>query len=108
LFLLPNIEYPPDFGARSIPPATSTQALVGGTAEINCVPNGAPIPTIRWKKLNSTLDVVMSDERFAINPTTGTLKILNIKKTDVGLYQCIATNKLGTAERVGELKVNGK
>ena len=82
--------------------------MTGGTAEINCVANGAPIPTIRWKKLNATLDVVMSDERFTINPTTGTLRISKVKKADAGLYQCIATNKLGTAERVGELKVNGE
>ena len=100
-------EYAPDFGARSIPPATSTQALIGGRAVINCVPNGAPVPTVYWKKLNTTLDVISTDSRFSKN-AAGSLEITNIKKSDAGLYKCIATNKLGSDERVGELKVNGK
>lgn len=99
-------EYAPDFGARSIPPATSTQALIGGRAVINCVPNGAPVPTVYWKKLNTTLDVISTDSRFSKN-AAGSLEITNIRKSDAGLYKCIATNKLGSDERVGELKVNG-
>lgn len=100
-------EYAPDFGARSIPPAQSTQALIGGQAVINCVPNGAPVPTVYWKKLNTTEDVISMDSRFTRN-AAGSLKISNVKKSDAGLYKCVATNKLGTAERIGELKVNGK
>lgn len=107
LFFLKFLEYAPDFGARSIPPAISTQALIGGRAVINCVPNGAPVPTVYWKKLNTTLDVISMDSRFSKN-AAGSLEITNVKKSDAGLYKCIATNKLGSDERVGELKVTGK
>ncbi|XP_066930934.1 contactin-4-like isoform X2 [Clytia hemisphaerica] len=101
------VEYAPDFKKQSsIPPATSTQALIGGTAIINCVPNGAPVPKVYWKKLNTTLDVVTFDPRVR-QTSIGSLEIRDIKKSDEGIYVCVATNKLGTDEAAGELKVNG-
>ena len=51
--------------------------------------------------------MISTDSRFSKN-AAGSLEITNIKKSDAGLYKCIATNKLGSDERVGELKVNGK
>ena len=81
--------------------------MIGGTAIINCVANGAPVPEVYWKKLNTTLDVVTFDPRFT-KTSTGSLEIRDIKKSDEGIYVCVAKNKLGSDEAAGELKVNGK
>lgn len=101
------LEIPAGFGASSIPPFASTTALVGGSAEINCVPSGAPKPTIKWRKLNTTTDVISEDERYTVLPT-GTLKIVNIKRSDAGQYECVASNKLRTVRKSGKLVVHGK
>ncbi|CBY16272.1 unnamed protein product, partial [Oikopleura dioica] len=46
-----------------------------------------------------------SVDRYFYNTTDSTLKILNIKRKDRGLYRCITFNKYGLRETVHQLKV---
>ncbi|XP_065673507.1 contactin-4 isoform X1 [Hydra vulgaris] len=98
------LETPAAFGPLSTSPAETTHAVVGGFAQIFCIPTGAPKPTITWKKINDTTEILKTSDKYTILPT-GTLKINNIKLSDSGIYECTAKNRLGSATRSGVLEV---
>ena len=100
-------EMAPNFGAQSIPPAEWTHAIIGDKADIFCVPSGAPKPSVKWVKNNNKNYIIQNHRRFIILPS-GTLRIVNIRKSDQGRYNCVASNKLGTKTKGGELLVTGK
>ncbi|XP_016897412.1 roundabout homolog 2-like isoform X2 [Cynoglossus semilaevis] len=68
---------------------------VGDTASFECQPpRGHPEPTTFWRKDKSRLD--LKDDRITIR--AGKLTISNTKKTDVGIYVCVASNMVGERE----------
>ncbi|GFU00986.1 hemicentin-1 [Nephila pilipes] len=65
---------------------------------INCKASGKPIPTISWMKSEGKgIDgfVAVSASETLHLPSNGSLIIENVKKSDEGLYQCLATNSVG-------------
>ncbi|XP_075046491.1 roundabout homolog 3 isoform X4 [Mixophyes fleayi] len=59
---------------------------------MECIPpRGHPEPTISWKKEN----VRISDKDERITIRGGKLMISNTRKTDAGMYICVATNMVG-------------
>ncbi|XP_072769921.1 roundabout homolog 2-like isoform X3 [Nerophis lumbriciformis] len=68
---------------------------VGETATLECQPpRGHPEPTTFWRKDKTRLD--LKDDRITVRG--GKLTISNTKKTDVGIYVCVAANMVGERE----------
>ncbi|KAL8173785.1 UNVERIFIED_CONTAM: Roundabout 2 [Gekko kuhli] len=64
----------------------------GEPAVMECIPpRGHPEPTISWKK-NS---VRISDKEERITIRGGKLMMSNTRKSDAGMYICVATNMVG-------------
>ncbi|KAK2879707.1 roundabout homolog 2-like isoform X2 [Channa argus] len=68
---------------------------VGETASLECQPpRGHPEPTTFWRKDMARLD--LKDDRISVRG--GKLTISNTKKSDAGIYVCVATNMVGERE----------
>uniref|UniRef100_A0A7N8YE87 Roundabout homolog 2-like n=1 Tax=Mastacembelus armatus TaxID=205130 RepID=A0A7N8YE87_9TELE len=68
---------------------------VGETATLECQPpRGHPEPTTFWRKDMARLD--LKDDRITVRG--GKLTISNTKKSDAGIYVCVAANMVGERE----------
>ncbi|XP_064896697.1 roundabout homolog 4 isoform X4 [Columba livia] len=73
-------------------------ATVGQALELDCVPpSGHPEPRVTWKKDGVTLDV--SGGRYVV--TEGKLRVMPARRSDSGLYVCVAANAAGERESRG-------
>ncbi|XP_072316546.1 roundabout homolog 2 isoform X1 [Eucyclogobius newberryi] len=71
---------------------TDAVVAAGEPAILECVPpRGHPEPTIYWRKDKSRIDD--KDDRITIRG--GKLMISNSRKSDAGMYICVATNMVG-------------
>ena len=104
-----NLNRPPVF---TIEPNSTIIAVKGRSVTLNCNVDGNPPPRVDWTR-NGKPVPSPADTRRLILPS-GSLhitKIINYRgnKPDVGVYQCIATNKVGTTvSRKVKLSVAGK
>ena len=73
-----------------------------GSASFQCSVTGNPEPVVVWSKLNSQSETKLP----AVSE--GKMRLLNVKGSDSGVYQCSATNILGKALAVARLTINGK
>lgn len=73
-------------------PATATP--VGRKAELKCIADGYPRPSIMWKR---EYDAIMPSGGHAHSGNV--LTILSVSKADRGTYYCIAENEVGKADR---------
>ncbi|CAB3409875.1 unnamed protein product [Caenorhabditis bovis] len=64
---------------------------------IRCVANGNPRPSYRWKKDGKAFEPAMFPEKVVQKPGEGSLVFSRLDETDVGVYQCEASNSNGTA-----------
>uniref|UniRef100_A0A3B4BJT0 Roundabout, axon guidance receptor, homolog 2 (Drosophila) n=1 Tax=Periophthalmus magnuspinnatus TaxID=409849 RepID=A0A3B4BJT0_9GOBI len=68
---------------------------VGETVSLDCQPpRGHPEPTTFWRKDKSRVD--LKDDRVTVR--SGKLTIANAKKSDAGIYVCVAANMVGERE----------
>ena len=75
----------------------------GENTTFNCTVSGNPVPTIVWKFGNETLS---SGLKYS---TENEMLIVNqLNFSDTGLYTCVATSALGSAEVSTNLIVRGK
>ncbi|KAM8926615.1 contactin-4 isoform 4-T4 [Lycaon pictus] len=89
----------PDFSRTLLKRVTLVK--VGGEVVIECKPKASPKPVYTWKKGR---DILRENERITISED-GSLRIVNVTKSDAGSYTCIATNHFGTASSTGNLVV---
>ncbi|XP_023403766.1 contactin-4 isoform X3 [Loxodonta africana] len=89
----------PDFSRTLLKRVTLVK--VGGEVIIECKPKASPKPVYTWKKGR---DIVRENERIIVSED-GSLRIINVTKSDAGSYTCIATNHFGTASSTGNLVV---
>ncbi|XP_077016894.1 immunoglobulin superfamily member 10 [Tamandua tetradactyla] len=77
--------------------AASLTVPADSDAFLPCEAVGNPLPTIRWSKVSSGLDLSKGKERsrFRVLPN-GTLAIQRVEIQDRGQYSCSASNPLGT------------
>ncbi|CAL8362757.1 unnamed protein product [Lota lota] len=69
--------------------------VVGEPASLDCQPpRGHPEPTVYWKKDTGRLDP--KDDRITVRG--GKLTISSAKKSDAGMYVCVAANMVGEKE----------
>ncbi|KAK9512348.1 hypothetical protein O3M35_000794 [Rhynocoris fuscipes] len=69
--------------------------------ELNCEASGAPTPNITWLLNGESVD---NDSH--ISPQGGKLLIKKIQKRHAGIYQCFATNAVGTTYGSGMIQVS--
>lgn len=111
LFLGSNSQLPPIQQApKFLQEPESTIAFKGRTVTLYCKVDGHPSPTIVWNRDGKP---VPSDGRRTVLPTGDLVikKVINDRsnKPDVGVYQCKATNRVGTTvSRKVKLSVAGK
>uniref|UniRef100_UPI003AAF281C roundabout homolog 2-like n=1 Tax=Centroberyx gerrardi TaxID=166262 RepID=UPI003AAF281C len=68
---------------------------VGEPASLECqAPRGHPEPTTYWRKDKARLD--LKDDRITVRG--GKLTISNTRKSDAGMYVCVAANMVGERE----------
>ena len=72
----------------------------GGSASFHCSVSGSPNPVIVWSKTNR------QSSRSMVSG--GKLLLKNVRGSDSGTYNCSAVNKLGQAQALVQLIVNGK
>uniref|UniRef100_G3X2H5 Contactin 4 n=1 Tax=Sarcophilus harrisii TaxID=9305 RepID=G3X2H5_SARHA len=89
----------PDFSRTLL--KRMTLVKVGGEVVIECKPKASPRPVYTWKKGK---EIVRENERITFSED-GSLRIMNVTKSDAGSYTCIATNHFGTASSTGNLVV---
>ncbi|KAF4792077.1 Contactin-4 [Turdus rufiventris] len=89
----------PDFSKTLVKKLTLVK--VGGEVIIECKPKASPRPTYSWKKGK---DILRENERITVLDD-GSLRIVNVTKSDAGSYTCVATNHFGTASSTGSLLV---
>ncbi|XP_076863907.1 immunoglobulin superfamily DCC subclass member 3 [Brachyhypopomus gauderio] len=65
----------------------------GGVARFQCQVNGIPEASITWERDHVAIGT--SDERYTLLPM-GILQITGTKRSDAGLYRCVATNIANT------------
>ncbi|KAI8491799.1 regulation of mast cell degranulation [Branchiostoma belcheri] len=73
----------------------SLSATEGDQVTIQAHANGVPAPTYLWTKVNGSLP-----SNSVMNPTTGTLTLLNATLQDSGTYRVIASNGMGNSSNV--------
>ncbi|KAL3219629.1 hypothetical protein MRX96_030378 [Rhipicephalus microplus] len=64
---------------------------------LECEATGDPEPTYQWTKNGEKFDHVSLGNRITQQPHRGSLVFTAPENADEGLYQCHATNNLGTA-----------
>ena len=72
-----------------VPPSLATPEQ-HSTFQQTCQAEGFPPPKLSWKRLGQPLPVAKTEVK------EGNLTIRNLSPTDSGLYECVATNSMGT------------
>ena len=71
---------------------------------ISCRPVGSPKPKVTWYKGSTKLD--NSGNKYSVSDD-GTLRILNVVKSDRGTYTCLGRNTFGVIKKDTYLMVKG-
>ncbi|KXJ10410.1 Ryncolin-3 [Exaiptasia diaphana] len=71
------------------------------SAVLHCSSSGYPRPDVVWSKENGTLP-----HKRAVVDSTGKLDIKHVTINDSGIYQCKASNLLGSTKTTAKLQVN--
>ncbi|XP_020906604.1 peroxidasin homolog [Exaiptasia diaphana] len=89
--------------ARPIVLISPTHLIVNESqsAILHCSSNGYPRPDVVWSKNNGTLP-----NKRAVVDSTGKLDIKHVTPNDSGIYQCKASNLLGSTKTTAILQVN--
>lgn len=90
---------PSGFPQITQPPSTKV-VEIGHTAVLSCQASGSPTPTIRWVKEMRPVQIG-KNPRYTILDTSmpntaGALQITNSVEDDLGKYECVAENEVGT------------
>ena len=81
-----------------VPPSLVTTKQLS-TIRQTCQAEGLPPPKISWKRLGKPLPVAKTEVKG------GNLTIRNLSPTDGGLYECVASNSMGTKNSTMKLVV---
>ena len=77
--------------------------LEGESASLSCRASGVPAPTVTWLRNDLELPV---DVRLNVDDG-GTLQLTELRRTDSGVYRCVAANSLGSVSEFARLHVYG-
>ncbi|CAL1528357.1 unnamed protein product [Lymnaea stagnalis] len=97
------LAFRPSFARRPLNPYQ--MGTEGGAVTLVCQPESAPAATITWTKDGSAVSVAEGPDGRILELSNGNLMIRQLQVSDGGLYQCTATNDLGSANSSGLLSV---
>ena len=80
-------------------PSSLVSKMESATIQETCQAEGYPPPKLTWIRLVSPLPVGKTDVK------EGNLTIMNLRPVDSGLYQCVATNSVGSKKATMNLFV---
>ena len=86
-----------------MPLQRNQESVFGDTVELTCVAEGWPLPTYRWYKDGSSINVTA--HRFRQHG--GHLVISNVTVEDTGEYLCNASNNRGSVSAKRQLLIRG-
>ncbi|XP_067370962.1 muscle M-line assembly protein unc-89-like [Channa argus] len=75
----------------------------GHTAVLECIIKGEPTPDVAWYYDDVCLDIRSGKYRTEIEDNVYQLYINNFTYTDVGLYKCVARNRLGEVTSMSDV-----
>ncbi|XP_044277194.1 LOW QUALITY PROTEIN: basement membrane-specific heparan sulfate proteoglycan core protein [Varanus komodoensis] len=95
-FIMLDVETPPY--ATSLPDAASVRA--GDSVQLQCLAHGTPPLHYEWSKVNGSLPghTVVREGILRMGPTTA---------RDSGTYRCRVSNRVGSAEALARVQVQG-
>ncbi|CAJ0933472.1 unnamed protein product, partial [Mesorhabditis belari] len=79
------------------------QVIEGDTAIIECAADGHPAPIVSWLRNGVRLETGITGVRYHAEGST--LKVVDARSSDSGIYVCQATNEAGTAQQAYTLEV---
>lgn len=79
----------------------SAVGQVSADVELVCSVSGVPKPSVHWLKNG---DAVIPSDYFQLVDGYN-LRILGLVLSDAGMYQCIASNAVGSAQSTAQLVV---
>ncbi|EEB14179.1 Fasciclin-2 precursor, putative [Pediculus humanus corporis] len=99
-----------------IAPNKNVTVVINEDVKLECLARGRPAPKISFKKYGSTTRmlegrqlydprVFVTNEQIGEDETIGSLLIQQAKKSDDGLYECIATNTAAESYKTGHVTV---
>lgn len=105
----------PLYSADPFPPSItrhpeSTVVVEGQAASFTCGTNGEPTPVISWRQGNTLLSP-SSQVTITVNNEEGSsvLTIANVRESNMGTYQCTASNSQGTVtSNMAQLQIASK
>ena len=80
-------------------PSSLVSKMESATIQETCQAEGYPPPKLTWIRLVSPLPVGKT------NVKEGNLTIMNLRPIDSGMYQCVATNSMGSKKATMNLFV---
>jgi len=89
---------------RIVEQPADQSVLEGESASLHCRASGVPRPSVSWLKNDLDLPV---DARLRLDDN-GTLQLTQLKRTDSGVYRCVASNSLGSVSEFARLHVFGE
>lgn len=96
------VKNPPSF---SVEPEALYQRKVGETVEMHCVVTegeGTSKPTIRWQRRDGT-----PLQKSRVKISNGTFTLDNLRRSDFGYYECVASNEVATIVSSTQLVIEG-
>ncbi|XP_066493850.1 basement membrane-specific heparan sulfate proteoglycan core protein isoform X4 [Tiliqua scincoides] len=95
-FIVLDVETPPY--ATSLPDVASIRA--GEALQLQCLAHGTPPLRYEWTKANGSLSgrAMVREGILHISPTT---------RRDSGTYRCLVSNRVGSAEALAQVQVQG-
>ncbi|XP_041824429.1 hemicentin-1-like [Melanotaenia boesemani] len=90
-----QVLYAPEFLDEN----TTSKITLGQNVTFNCSAKGYPPPVSKWTDTRSTNLIVTTGERYS------TITIMEATSANAGVYQCVATNKVGTVTRFVILEI---
>ncbi|GBP77304.1 Hemicentin-1 [Eumeta japonica] len=88
------IQYPPMMVPTLDKPIGRIEVTRGNKVDLNCEVLGEPKPLTTWTKDNKTINYAKN-----VYLTNTSLIIANATESDSGLFSCVATNILGSAQK---------
>ena len=85
---------------------------IDGTLTLMCIFEGVPIPSLEW--MHNGLPLSSSNESITIATTsvlsygTSTLQWVNASLDTVGMFTCVSSNNLGSANRSINVQIQSK
>ncbi|XP_059615357.1 protein turtle isoform X7 [Phlebotomus argentipes] len=96
------VRKPPVF---TVEPEPMYQRKVGETVEMHCdalEAEGTQKPNIQWQRRDGT-----PLQRNRVKTTSGNITIENLRRSDFGYYQCVASNEVATIVSATQLVIEG-